>query len=224
VDVLTNPVWHALGGAQAAFAESKGRARRFRTDVSPFAGLPDTPDADDWDSLRTLVGPGGTAFLMREGIEIPEGWDATFSLTAVQMTFERASESVAIGATQLTRADVPAMLDLVQRTQPGPFLPATLELGRYLGVRIDGALVAMAGERLRPPGYTEVSAVCTDPAFRGRGLAASLTHAVMAGITARGDRPILHAAADNTRAIRLYERLGFRHNRDVSGVGVRAPS
>jgi ribosomal protein S18 acetylase RimI-like enzyme len=224
VDLLTNPIWHALGGPQAAFAESKDRARRFRTDISPFAALPDTPDGDDWEAMRTLVGPGATAFVVRERVAIPDGWETTFSLTAVQMVFEGEPEPDAIAAQHLTRADVPDMLDLVGRTQPGPFLPGTIELGRYLGVRVDGALIAMAGERLRPPGYTEVSAVCTDPAFRGRGFATSLTRSVIAGIAARGDRPILHAAAENAGAIELYERLGFRHRRDVVGVGLRAPT
>jgi predicted GNAT family acetyltransferase len=111
------------------------------------------------------------------------------------------------------------MLDLVARTQPGPFLQRTVELGTYLGVRRDGALVAMAGERLHPPGFTEVSAVCTDPDHRGQGYAARLVQAVVAGIKERGDIPFLHATATNTNAIRLYEALGFRlHRRPVFKV------
>ena len=90
-------------------------------------------------------------------------------------------------------ADVPEILDLVARTQPGPFRPRTIELGTYLGFRHDGALVAMAGERLHPAGWTEISAVCTDPAYRGRGLATRLVSAVGAGIAERGDRVLLHA-------------------------------
>jgi predicted GNAT family acetyltransferase len=104
---------------------------------------------------------------------------------------------------------VPEILDLVERTKPGPFAKRTIEMGRYLGIRREGRLIAMAGERLRPPGWTEVSAVCTDPDFRGQGLAARLTLAVAAGILERGELPFLHAAATNTNAIRLYEGLGF---------------
>jgi predicted GNAT family acetyltransferase len=122
-------------------------------------------------------------------------------------------------------ADVDAMLALVGRTKPGPFARRTHELGTYLGVYDDLAgLVAMAGERLRVPGATEISAVCTDPGVRGRGLATRLVLALAAGIRARGELPILHASADNTTAIRLYEQLGFRLRAEPSFVAVRAPS
>ena len=126
-------------------------------------------------------------------------------------------------AVRLTAADVPEMLDLIARTRPGPFRPRTIEMGVYLGIRRDGRLVAMAGERLHPPGWTEISAVCTDPAFRRRGLATRLVRAVAAGIRARGETPFLHAAADNTEAIRLYESLGFRLRREVMFGTVRVP-
>ncbi|WP_442874812.1 GNAT family N-acetyltransferase [Amycolatopsis sp. NBC_00345] len=124
---------------------------------------------------------------------------------------------------RLGEADVPEMLDLVARAQPGPFLPRTVFLGTYLGIRHEGALVAMAGERLHPPGWTEISAVCTDPAFRGRGLAARLVRAVGAGIRARGETPFLHAAASNVNAIRLYESLGFRLRREMIFSALQVP-
>ena len=219
---LRNPIWHALGGAQAAFAESVGAARRFRPDVSPFCGLPDEPTRDDWDALRTLVGPGETALVLRDEIAAPDGWEPAFTLEGVQMVLGDALPSTAPRAdpvrfpiVPLGRDDIPDMLDLVARTEPGPFTPNTIELGTYFGVRVDGALIAMAGERMRPPGYTEVSAVCTDPAFRGQGLAAYMVDAVNELIEARGDRPMLHAAGHNVGAIRLYEHLGFSHSRAV---------
>jgi predicted GNAT family acetyltransferase len=113
------------------------------------------------------------------------------------------------------------MLDLVRRTRPGPFEKRTYLLGGYLGIRRGGALVAMAGERMHPPGWTEISAVCTDPAQRGQGLAARLTLAVAAGIRDRGDVPFLHTGADNAPAIRLYEVLGFTLRRETSFDVVR---
>jgi ribosomal protein S18 acetylase RimI-like enzyme len=230
--VLPNPIWHALGGEQAAVADSVGRARRFRVDVSPFCGLPDAPTTDDWDALRALVRPGGIALLMRDEIVAPEAWEPTFELRGVQMVLDtNGARSAAPRAdparfpiVTLGLGDVPDMLDLVARTEPGPFTPKTIELGTYLGVRVDGALIAMAGERMRPPGYTEVSAVCTDPAFRGQGLAAYLVDAVIDLIRARGDRPMLHAAGHNHGAIRLYEHLGFRLSRDVTAIMLRAPA
>jgi predicted GNAT family acetyltransferase len=105
--------------------------------------------------------------------------------------------------------DLPEMIALTALTEPGPFRSRTIECGRYLGVRRDGELIAMAGERYQLPGYIEISAVCTHPDFRGEGLATRLIRAVAAGIEAAGARPFLHTGATNTNAIRLYERLGF---------------
>jgi predicted GNAT family acetyltransferase len=139
--------------------------------------------------------------------------------------------SVPVGETdpalgRLGAADVPEMLDLVARTEPGPFVARTHELGTYLGVREDGRLIAMAGERMRFPGHTEISAVCTDPDYRGRGLARRLLRAVAAGIEARGEIPMLHAAAPNTSAISLYATLGFAVRAEFTVVvarGARVP-
>jgi ribosomal protein S18 acetylase RimI-like enzyme len=129
---------------------------------------------------------------------------------AVQLVDAGVIPDAAPDAVRLGAADVPEMLELVERTQPGPFLPRTVELGTYLGIRRDGALVAMAGERLHPPGWTEISAVCTAPEHRGQSLATRLVRAVVHGIRERGETPFLHAAGSNVNAIRLYESLGFR--------------
>jgi predicted GNAT family acetyltransferase len=102
------------------------------------------------------------------------------------------------------------MLALTELTRPGPFLKRTIEMGAYLGIRRDGRLVAMAGERLHVPGWTEISGVCTDPGSRGQGLGTRLLLAVAAGIRERGETPFLHVLASNTNAVRLYEALGFR--------------
>jgi predicted GNAT family acetyltransferase len=115
----------------------------------------------------------------------------------------------------LTDVDVPDMLALVAEARPGPFLARTVEFGGYVGVRHDDRLVAMAGERLRPRGFTEVSAVATHPDHRKKGLAERLVRAVVHAATARGDVPFLHAAVSNTNAVRLYESMGFTVRRTV---------
>jgi ribosomal protein S18 acetylase RimI-like enzyme len=196
---------------------------RYPADVSPFVALPDVPDADDWDDIAVLAGPGALVPLAAVQVPPPDGWEVTFHADGVQLVDDGVAAAPDEEAIRLGPADVPEMLALVERTRPGPFLPRTIELGTYLGVRRDGALVAMAGERLRPPGWTEISAVCTDAAYRGQGLATRLILAVAAGIRARGETPFMHAAAENTDAIRLYESLGFRLRRRTSFLAARVP-
>jgi len=209
-EVLDNVIWTALTSRQAGFAEPVGRAARFQPDVAPFAGMAGGPGRWAWDDLAAAVGPGGHAVLFFVDDEPPAGWKRLDRTGLVQMVATDAFTGAQEPAARLLGpADVPAMLDLVERTRPGPFRPRTVELGTYLGVYEGDALVAMAGERMRVPGFTEISAVCTDPAARGRGLASRLIRAVAAGIRGRGETPILHASALNTSAIRLYERLGL---------------
>jgi len=220
---LDNPALAALLGPQAHLAERRGSVARFAADVSPFVGLPDEPAPADWADLAELVGPGGVAATAGVPAVPPPGWQILMNLDGVQLTGEQVAVRPDAEAIPLAAADVPEMMDLVALTRPGPFLARTLDFGGYLGIRRNGALVAMAGERLRPPGWSEISAVCTDPAFRGKGLATRLTLAVADAITGRGEKPFLHAAAENVTAIRLYESLGFRLRRPATFVVARAP-
>ncbi|RAG85837.1 GNAT family N-acetyltransferase [Streptacidiphilus pinicola] len=224
---LDNPAWAALTGPQARFAEHVGRAARYPGDVSPFTALEDPADPRAWDDLALLVGPGRLTAVTGAGAgaaaEAAQGWQIVESGQGVQLVDVALRAEPAPEAVRLGPDDVPEMLDFVARTRPGPFLPRTVELGTYLGIRRGGRLVAMAGERLHPPGWTEISAVCTDPAHRGEGLATRLVRAVAAGIRDRGEIPFLHAAATNTGAIRLYENLGFTLRRRTSFLLVRAP-
>lgn len=118
---------------------------------------------------------------------------------------------------------VPEIMALVERTQPGPFLPRTIELGTYLGMRDGGALVALTGMRMRLPGYTEISAVCTDATHRGRGLAKILVACLVDEILARDELACLHAVSTNTPAIRLYETLGFTTRTELDFAFLQAP-
>jgi len=207
--VLENPAWAALRGAQARFAEVHGRAARYQQDVAPFHAVADPADPRAWADLAELAGPDAEVVLAGAGITPLAGWELVDKVDGVQLVDVALRSAPDPEAVRLTAADVPEMLDLVGRTEPGPFRPRTVELGSYLGLRRDGALIAMAGERLHPPGWTEISAVCTDPAFRRQGLATRLVRAVAAGIRARGETPFLHTGAGNTTAIRLYESIGF---------------
>jgi ribosomal protein S18 acetylase RimI-like enzyme len=210
--VLENPVWAALSGPQACFAEASGDAARYSPEISPFAALADPGDPAGWRDLATLT---DYALLTGPAIAAGPGWEVAVSVPGVQMVGHGMTGVEDPEAVVLTETDVPEILDLVERAKPGPFRKRTVELGRYLGIRHEGRLVAMAGERFRLPGWTEVSAVCTDPDHQGRGLGARLTLALAAGILGRGELPFLHAAADNDRALRLYERLGFEPSHDV---------
>jgi predicted GNAT family acetyltransferase len=127
-----------------------------------------------------------------------------------------AAEATRSDIVRLTDADAPEMLALARLTEPGPFLPRTHIMGAFSGVRIEGRLAAMAGERMRFPGYTEVSGVCTHPDFRGRGLARRLSAAVLAAIDAREEQAFLHAWKTNHAAIALYESLGFELRTEVN--------
>lgn len=220
---LDNPARAALLGPQAHLGERRGAVLRYQADVAPFVALPAQPNPEDWADLARLAGAGAVVATAGVPAEPPGDWKLIMSLPGVQLTGEAVRGEPDAEAVPLEPDDVPEMLDLVARTRPGPFLPRTIEFGGYLGIRRDGALVAMAGERIRPPGWAEVSAVCTHPAYRGQGLATRLTLAVAAAITARGEAPFLHAAAENTGAIRLYESLGFAERRSATFVVARIP-
>jgi predicted GNAT family acetyltransferase len=228
VNVLDNPVWHALTGPQANVAEAHGRAVRFDPAISVFAGVPDDPTPEDWDALGALTS-SKPAVIVRDEITVPPGWTEGFRAPGAQMICaQRVTDIPTVEPLEvetLTAADVPEMLDLVKRTQPGPLLPRTIELGTYVGIRApDGALVAMAGSRMHLPGYTEISAVCTDAEHRGRGLAQVLVARLVDEVLDRGELACLHVVTDNLPAIRLYERLGFTTRREMDFAFLRTPA
>jgi ribosomal protein S18 acetylase RimI-like enzyme len=221
---LDNPAMAALLGPQAHLAQRCGQAVRYLPDVSPFMALPHDPDEAAWADLAKLLGPAGVGCTLGVPAVPPPGWEVLMDVQAVQMVDHGVAarpdpEAIALGA-----ADVPEILSLVASARPGPFLARTIEHGTYLGIRRNGELIAMAGERVRAPGWTEISAVCTDERFRGLGLGTRLVHAVTAGISGRGETAFLHVAARNVGAIRLYEALGFRLRRRARFVVTRAPA
>ena len=176
--VLDNVVFTSLTGPHDRLAQRHGRAVRYPADVSGFAALPDQPRQQDWNDLAQLANTAGGVAVAGLGVEVPEGWNTLLRLIVIQMIDDGVDARPDAEVVRLTNDDVPEMLDLVAQTQPGPFAPRTIELGTYLGFRSAGHLIAMAGERFHPNGWTEISAVCTAPEARGRGLATRLVHAV----------------------------------------------
>jgi ribosomal protein S18 acetylase RimI-like enzyme len=221
---LDNPVWNSLSAAHLSLAElaavAASRAGRYQRDVCPFGALADPRETAAWWALDQLL-EGQSVVLIIDADQVRPDWEIIREIPGVQMDGTGLEPGDDPDLRPLQPADVPEMLALVERTRPGPFLPRTIEMGTYLGLRQEGALVAMAGERLRPAGWTELSAVCTDAAFQGRGLGTRLVRAIAMGIRARHERPFLHAAAANETAIRLYRALGFEVRRPVSFLAVR---
>jgi predicted GNAT family acetyltransferase len=214
---LDNIIWKALTTRQAGFAESFNHARRFMPEVSPLAAFRE-PTAEGYESLAGLVNRGATIGLFLEEAYQPRpGWSLVAGAPMPEMVYEspgslsppssphRLDPDIVV----LGDADVPEMMELTALTKPGPFHKRTHELGTYVGIRRAGKLVAMAGERLKIPDYTEVSAVCTHPEHTGHGYARILMADVAQRICSRGETPVLHVRGDNARAIALYEKLGF---------------
>jgi ribosomal protein S18 acetylase RimI-like enzyme len=211
VHPLDNVMWSALTGPQAGLARGGDHARRFRPEFACFAGMPVvTPEC-----LRVLAADMAPEefVAMSDAHDIEPGplFDVLDHLNLVQMIGATAGEVRSPGRFRpLVLADAPRMAALVKLTAPGPWFARTAELGRFVGVEVDGELVAMAGERLRVPGHTEISGVCCHPDWRGQGLAADAMRLVSQAIVARGETPFLHVLAENAGAIALYEKLGLR--------------
>lgn len=216
--LLDNPIWNALLTDHRSLAISEGEARRYPPPIGPLAGTPDQ-SLESYEALRTLAGPGGILGLFfPDRPALPSGWSLFRGGVLTQMicrTPQLAKPgTLAAGVTlrKLGTGDVPVMLRLAELTEPGPFRERTIELGIFYGIFEGERLLAMAGQRMRVPGFVEVSAVCTHPDVRSRGYAAILMSEVIRDIGSEGRVPFLHAFADNP-AVRLYERLGFRHRR-----------
>ena len=226
---LDNPAWSALTTAQSSFAEGTQKAKRYRADILPFAGLA-AATADAVEELDALMAPGESFYLIGELPPLPARWQLELALPCAQLLApanlygmpQPQATIVPLGET-----DKEEMYRLITGIQPGYYHPDTRRLGEYFGIRHKGRLIAMAGERLRftgvsglndapaPAAYTELSAICTHPDYTGHGYAQQLIAWLCRRETARGITPFLHVALSNERALRLYIHLGFRHRREI---------
>jgi ribosomal protein S18 acetylase RimI-like enzyme len=211
---LDRPIWSALTTRQKALAEGGPRARRFPPAIGPFADMVDLSPQSFAELAAIMSGSEIAVLFTPDAVTAPEGFKILLADTGEQMTGTPAESALAgVEIVTLGAADVPAMMALVELTKPGPFGARTHELGTFLGIRVDGELVAMTGERMKPGNYTEMTAVCVHPPHRGRGYAPALPGAVARHIAARGEIPFLHIFTSNASAIALYRRQGMEIRR-----------
>jgi len=207
---LDRPAWNALHTAHATFAEGNSLALHYPPTIVPFAATADN-SAESLSALAALAKPDQVMALVEAGpVVIPQGFAVVNEGILVQMKAQQPHEPLDDPRIEaLTAADAEEMLALALLTKPGPFTLGAQKLGKFWGVKIDGRLAAMAGQRLRVPGFTELSGLCTHPDFQGRGLGGLLFRFVAGEIAASGDTAFLHAFSTNAVAISLYRKLGF---------------
>lgn len=215
---LDRPIWSMLTGRQAHLAEGDARALRIDRGYGVFGVAADT-GADAQAALAGLIPDGGELWIVEgERWPVPEGAREVKRAILAQMVAEGPPPTPRDGEPailSLGEGDASEMAALADHAKPGPWGPATHRYGPFFGIREDGRLLAMAGQRILVPGMAEVSGVATWEDCRGRGLARALIGHVMRQMTARGETPFLHSYADNAGAIGLYESLGFRIRREV---------
>lgn len=220
---LDRPVWNALVSRWAGIARGDRLAWRVDPAIGPFAAAAAEASTDGLAALAALMPEDGELWIVEaEPIPTPRGVTIDRQCELNQMVAaDVAPPTASFDIVPLIAGDAAEMYALATLTEPGPWVARTHELGGFVGVKVDGRLVAMAGERMKPPGFTEVSGVCTHPDHRGRGYAAQLMRAVASRILARGETPFLHVYPSNAGAIALYEALGFRLRRPVSMTVLR---
>ena len=217
LSILDRPAWAALTTRQAGRAVGGSAAVRFDRDYAPFGAAADGGESSQAALAELIAATGPVVVIEPDPPAAPPATRRVSCVLAHQMVLDDlASPADDHDMVALAEADAPDMLALARLTQPGPFSVRTHQLGDFFGVRRHGVLVAMAGERMRPEGFTEISGVCTHPDHRGRGFAAALTGHVAARVQSRGEGAFLHVLTANVGAIRVYQGLGFRVRRTLS--------
>ncbi len=221
--VLDNPIWHALSTRQAVLNKGTERVKFFDESVSPFVTMDAWNEADLKEMQEIIPLDRSFYVLIPRQVKIPEAFEQVYTTPIYQMVCEVFHPQMLPeqSVLEMGAGDVKEMIELTALTRPGPFSNNTMSFGRYIGIREGTRLAAIAGERMKVTGYTEVSAVCTHPNFLGKGYASHLMSILCAEIITRGETPFLHVRADNPRAIRAYERLGFSISRDVFFVIIK---
>ena len=226
--ILDNPVFNALSTLQAHLSIGDHLAKRYQPEIGPLTGLKDQ-SAAAYQSLAQFLAPNEPAVLVLQSDPTPPpNWQILKQKAIIHMlcqaTIADLTPLAQCPAQPLTAADVPQMLELTALTNPGPFFRRTIELGDFIGIRENGRLLAMAGQRIAVPGFREVSAVCTHPDARGRGYAKALVAAIALKIRNQNETPFLTSYEDNYNAIRVYQSVGFALRRTLQLAIVLAPA
>lgn len=218
---LDDPIWNGLTGPHAHLGVGTGKVRRYRPDVAMFVAV-ENPDDPDMPELIELIGEGTAGFVTIGPVSLPSGIETLRVADVLQMVVANWKPvPVELAMDPLGEADEPAMVELVDLTKPGPFAPKARLMGTFRGLHDEARLVAMSGERMRTADFTEISAVCTHPDYRGRGYAKQFVSQGGNEIVATGKTPFLHVFADNALAIATYEKLGFVRSRMMRFTVIR---
>lgn len=209
--LLDNPIWESLSSYHQHNNEGDDRLKYFYPEISPFVAMAEWGEADKNHLDKHLPADRNFFYIINKNIELPVSCKKGFTIRLFQMVCRNHIPFIARGITTrvLDTADIPQMIELTALTKPGPFNNRTIEFGNYIGVFEGDRLAAMAGERLKISGYTEVSAICTHPDFTGKGYGAVLLSQASSRILRDGQVPFLHVRNDNTRAIKMYEKAGY---------------
>ncbi|ETZ24332.1 GNAT family N-acetyltransferase [Pedobacter sp. V48] len=217
IHTLDNPIYNALNSAHSTFSSGTDHAKYYLEEVASFAGLRDNSKGN-FEALHENS-PLESLFIVftPSAVDIPARWRLVAQINMFQMIYE--SKEIPAGTdidfVDLDKSHVDQMIALVELTQPGPFRERTIEFGNYTGVFSGDNLVAMAGHRLNPTPFTEISAVCTHPDHLGKGYAFELLREQIKRILKKSEIPFLHVRNDNHGAIKLYKKLGFEIRADM---------
>jgi ribosomal protein S18 acetylase RimI-like enzyme len=219
--LLDNPIWNAMISHNSHLAQGNDQAKFFPENLSPFVGLATLAD-EGYQQLYNLLSFEQTAVLISGyKYNFPSNWtvilsDVLFQMTAENLIYRKNKGHEHQEIVFLTTEHVPQMISLTQLANPGPFSERTIEFGHYVGIFKSGELVAMAGKRMHPGNYTEISAVCTHPDHLGNGYGSRLITFVADRIKQEGNTPFLHVRPNNINAISLYKALGFTIRREMN--------
>ena len=218
--VLDNPIWHMLCHDLAEFTVGTALAKRCDPDLIPVVGLANHSDAAFADLATLYKANEGIALLEASPPQGIPGFEINSRSSFDQLVCQQRTPvpKTDIEILELTPSDIQDVIQLIDLTKPGPFFPGLFAMRHFVGIRQEGQLVAVACERIRLPGYCEISAVCTHPDWRGKGYARLLSSVIADGIWERGDTPFLHVVAHNTSAYYVYTLLHFVRRSEMTVI------